>query len=87
MDDVQATGEPVVKVVPAAHAIRDASREGGIAISAITLWELAWLMTNGRLDISGTVEAFVEAIAAGQRDVRFHVLGRSSKLGRVTSRE
>ena len=43
---------------------RDASREGGIAISAITLWELAWLMTNGRLDISGTVEAFVEEIAA-----------------------
>ena len=48
----------------ASHAIRDASREGGIAISAITLWELAWLMTNGRLDISGTVEAFVEEIAA-----------------------
>src|SRR4029077_18688394 len=36
---------------PASDAIREASREGGIAISAITLWELAWLMTNGRLDI------------------------------------
>ena len=48
----------------ASNAIREASREGGIAISAITLWELAWLMTNGRLDISGTVEAFVEEIAA-----------------------
>jgi PIN domain nuclease of toxin-antitoxin system len=48
----------------ASHAIREASREGGIAISAITLWELAWLMTQGRLDISGTVEAFVEEIAA-----------------------
>ena len=48
----------------ASDAIRDASREGGIAISAITLWELAGLMTNGRLDISGTVEAFVEEIAA-----------------------
>ena len=45
-------------------AIREASRAGGTAISAITLWELAWLMTNGRLDISGTVEAFVEEIAA-----------------------
>jgi len=48
----------------ASNAIRGASREGGTAISAITLWELAWLMTNGRLDISGTVEAFVEEIAA-----------------------
>lgn len=48
----------------ASDAIRKASREGGIAISAMTLWELAWLMTNGRLDISGTVEAFVEEIAA-----------------------
>lgn len=48
----------------AGDAIRKASREGGIGISAMTLWELAWLMTNGRLDISGTVEAFVEEIAA-----------------------
>ena len=48
----------------AGDAIRKASREGGIAISAMTLWELAWLMTNGRLDITGTVEAFVEEIAA-----------------------
>lgn len=48
----------------ASDAIREANREGGTAISAITLWELAWLITNGRLDISGTVEAFVEEIAA-----------------------
>jgi PIN domain nuclease of toxin-antitoxin system len=49
---------------PASDAIREASHEGGIAISAITLWELAWLMMHGRLDISGTVEDFVEEIAA-----------------------
>jgi len=48
---------------PARAAIREAIGTGGIAISAITLWELAWLMTNGRLDISGTAEAFVEEIA------------------------
>jgi PIN domain nuclease of toxin-antitoxin system len=47
----------------ATDAIREANREGGTAISAMTLWELAWLMTNGRLDISGTAEAFVEEIA------------------------
>jgi PIN domain nuclease of toxin-antitoxin system len=44
-------------------AIREASRVGGTAISAITLWELAWLATNGRVDISGTADAFVEEIA------------------------
>jgi len=45
----------------AAQAIR---REGGIAISAITLWELAWLAAHHRLAISGTVEAFVEEITS-----------------------
>ena len=29
----------------------------------MTLWELAWLMTNHRLDITGTAEDFVEEIA------------------------
>ncbi len=48
----------------ASEAIREASREGGIANLAMTTWELAWLMTNGRLDINGTAESFVEQIAA-----------------------
>jgi PIN domain nuclease of toxin-antitoxin system len=33
-------------------------------ISAITLWELAWLAANDRIEISGTVEAFVEGISS-----------------------
>ena len=45
----------------ASETIRES---GGIAISAITLWEVAWLAANGRLNISGTVEAFVERIAS-----------------------
>ena len=48
----------------ASDAIRSAPREGGIAISAITLWELAWLATHGRLSFAGTVEAFVEKISS-----------------------
>ncbi|HME13287.1 MAG TPA: type II toxin-antitoxin system VapC family toxin [Candidatus Acidoferrum sp.] len=48
----------------AGNAIRDAHRGGGLAISAVSLWELAWLMTNRRLGIAGTVEQFVEEIAA-----------------------
>jgi PIN domain nuclease of toxin-antitoxin system len=45
-------------------AIRVASAETGMAISAITLSELAWLATHDRLDIRGTVEAFVEKISS-----------------------
>lgn len=46
----------------ASEAIRAARTAGGIAISAITLWELAWLATNGRLSITGTVDSFVQEI-------------------------
>jgi len=47
----------------ASDAIRRAA-ETGIAISAITLWELAWLATHDRLKITGTVDAFVEQIVS-----------------------
>jgi PIN domain nuclease of toxin-antitoxin system len=57
-------GEPVKLSKKATEAIRAASLEGGIAISAITLWEVAWLATHRRLTILGTVEAFVERIAS-----------------------
>jgi PIN domain nuclease of toxin-antitoxin system len=48
----------------ASAAIREAARSDGIAISAITLWELAWLASRNRLAISGTVEAFLEEISS-----------------------
>ena len=48
----------------ASEAIRGASAETGIAISAITLWELAWLATHDRLNTTGTTEAFVEQIVS-----------------------
>ena len=41
--------EPTKLSKLARSAIRRASRAGGIGISAITLWELAWLATHGRL--------------------------------------
>jgi PIN domain nuclease of toxin-antitoxin system len=40
-------------------AILDARANDGIAVASITLWELAWLAENGRVQVSGTVEAFV----------------------------
>ena len=56
--------EPAKLSTAANDAIRTASRSGGLAISAITLWELAWLATHGRLNIIGTVDAFVEEITS-----------------------
>jgi len=41
----------------AASEIRRARRHGGLAVSAITVWELAWLLTKGRIRVYGTVEA------------------------------
>lgn len=43
----------------AREAILQARAEDGIAIASITLWELAWLAENGRIQASGTVESFV----------------------------
>jgi PIN domain nuclease of toxin-antitoxin system len=56
--------EPAKLSKEAREAIRISSETGGLAISAITLWELAWLATHGRLDIRGTAEAFVERISS-----------------------
>jgi PIN domain nuclease of toxin-antitoxin system len=56
--------DPAKLSKPAADAIRTASDDGGLAISAITLWELAWLATHGRLTFSGTVDDFVEKLSS-----------------------
>jgi PIN domain nuclease of toxin-antitoxin system len=51
------------KISAAAHAaIRKA--KGGLAISAITLWEMALLAARGRIYLTGTIEAFVEEICS-----------------------
>ena len=49
----------------AASAIRRARREGGIAISAISLWELSWLLSTGRIQSRGTVEDSIEMMVEG----------------------
>jgi PIN domain nuclease of toxin-antitoxin system len=46
------------------EAIRAARKEGGLGIAAITLWELAWLAQNGRIQVSGSVESFVRDTVA-----------------------
>lgn len=49
----------------AASEIRRARRQGALAISAITLWELANLVNRGRIQAFGTVESSVKLICEG----------------------
>ncbi len=50
---------------PATAAIRAAQESGGVAISAITLWELASLIARGRIHAYGTVDASVRLLIEG----------------------
>ena len=49
----------------AASEIRRARRQGGIAISAISIWELASLLSRRRIQGYGTVEASLELLLEG----------------------
>jgi len=49
----------------AAREIDKSRRHGGLAISAISLWELAFLITRGRIQAYGTVEASVKLLTEG----------------------
>jgi PIN domain nuclease of toxin-antitoxin system len=48
----------------ATEAIRGAVRNGGLAISAITIWELAWLATHSRLNLKEPVDDFVKELTS-----------------------
>jgi PIN domain nuclease of toxin-antitoxin system len=50
---------------PAATAIRRARRSGGLAISAITLWELAWQLNRGRIQVHGTIDSALSLLTEG----------------------
>lgn len=50
---------------PAASAIRRARRQGGVAISAISVWELASLLARGCIRRHGTLESSVELLIEG----------------------
>jgi PIN domain nuclease of toxin-antitoxin system len=58
------TAEPEKLSKQASAAIRRAHQTSGIAISAITLWELAWMVTHGRLRVAGTAEAYLEEVSS-----------------------
>lgn len=48
----------------AAEAIRGSVQSGGLAISAMTIWELAWLATHAHLNLKGPVDDFVEEMTS-----------------------
>jgi PIN domain nuclease of toxin-antitoxin system len=48
----------------AAAAIRRARQGQGLAVSAITLWELALLMARGRLQAYGTIDSSIRELTA-----------------------
>ena len=62
---VWAVAEPRRLSPPAAAAIRKARREDGVAVAAISLWELAALLARGRIQAFGTVEASVRLLVEG----------------------
>ena len=48
----------------AADAIRQGLHSGGLAICAMTLWELAWLATHDRLNLREPVDDFVDEVTS-----------------------
>jgi PIN domain nuclease of toxin-antitoxin system len=48
----------------AADAVAAAVGQGGLAISAITLWEVAGLIAGGKVDIGQPLEDFLEELTA-----------------------
>jgi len=49
----------------AASAIRRARNSGGIAISAISIWEISSLLARGRVRAYGTLEASIKMFLEG----------------------
>ena len=62
---VLGSGQFKISFAPAASAIRRARRRGGIAISAISIWELASLLARGRIRRCGTIESSLTLLIEG----------------------
>ncbi|HEY6292072.1 MAG TPA: type II toxin-antitoxin system VapC family toxin [Terriglobia bacterium] len=62
---VWAVAEPRRLSGPALAAIQKARTGDGLAVAAITLWELAALIARGRIQAYGTLEASVRLLVEG----------------------
>jgi PIN domain nuclease of toxin-antitoxin system len=54
--------EPAKLTKRARTMIQEAMAGGGVAVAAITLWELAWIAEQRRIQFTGTVDRFVKEI-------------------------
>lgn len=77
------SGEPHKLSRAAVSAIQRASRSGGLGISGMSLWELAWLITNGIVDATGTVEATIEELTSrlSVRPITPAIAAQASQFG------
>ncbi len=68
---------------PAASAIRRARLSGGLALSAISLWEFAWILSAGILTLDRTAEATVEEVASffSVRPITPKIAAQASQFG------
>ena len=62
---VWAVAEPKRLSRAAANAIIQARKENGLAVAAISLWELAILIERGKIQAYGTVDASVRLLIEG----------------------
>jgi PIN domain nuclease of toxin-antitoxin system len=62
---VWAVAEPKRLSTAATKAINTARQQDGLAVAAITLWELAMLFSRGRIQAYGTIEASVRLLVEG----------------------
>ena len=62
---IWAVAEPKRLSRTAATAISRARDQDGLAVSAITLWELAMLLSRGKIQAYGTVDASVRLLIEG----------------------
>ena len=56
--------EPAKLSKNAKNAIRTVRLNGSLAVAGITLWEIAWLAENGRIETTMSVESFVRECAS-----------------------
>ncbi len=59
----------------ARKSIADARRRGGVAIAGITLYEIAWLVKRGRVQLSGSLSSFLSEV-----EKRFVVIPISAEV-------
>ena len=70
--------DPSLLSAAATGAIRTARENGGVGISCISLFELAWLAKNQRIVLKTSLEAFLVEVEARFLSCRLGRLSRAS---------